>query len=204
MHKLVVVLFCLTGLTISACAVHHEPRQKTRVITQLVQTNALETGCGGLLIYYQALTELTKNELESERLILKKNLQESDNYCNQLRYVLYSMLPETEMKNDSEIEKILQSLEGRKTELQQEERQLYELLADQFAVLSEVKKGKKDDELKIEKLDSALKSEQQNSEELQGELDAAQTKLEQLKNIEKKIETREQEISTPSVDRKQP
>ena len=205
MHRVTTTVICVFVLfVLTNCAVQQEADEPGQVLTRIVDINAAESDCGGLLIYYDSLTRLTKSELEGEQEILRQNLLESKNHCNRLRFVLFSILPEAGMNNHKEIDGIMKTLVAEKNNMQRDERQVLELLSDQIELKNTLRKKIKEHEKQIKNFYTQSRSEKKTSAQLQQQVDELQTKLLQLKNIEKKINAREQEISTPSTDRKAP
>ena len=62
MHRATTTVICLFALfVLTNCALQQEADETGQVLTRIVDINAVESDCGGLLIYYQSLTKRSKN-----------------------------------------------------------------------------------------------------------------------------------------------
>lgn len=176
-------------LILSACASVNSGKQKTQKQEPVQVTNH----CAALN-YYEALVEMTTNELAQEERMLRENLNQNQSSCYQLRLVMLLMLPEAKVKDDKEAEQILDDVLYKEASLLPQDRQIARLLADQIKWRKKIRSSR-------QALKKQLKKERAASLNLLERLADTQSKLNQLKNIDKNINQREQEISTPSTDK---
>lgn len=203
MNKQFFFSICIALLMVtSGCVVERKVfmPQTEKVVTRIVERNAIESECGGLLIYYDSLTRMSEKALEKEKIITRKNLTDPGNNCDQLRFVLFSLLPESDAKNGKEVASILKGLASRKESLHRDERQLLELLSDQLELKSRLRERLNYCDLRMKSLDSALSEAQIYSGELRQELNEVELKLEKLKSIDEKHNAREQEVLIKSKE----
>lgn len=178
---------CMMLLMLSACASVISGKQQHKESVQVTNHCAV-------LNYYEALVEMTASELTQEEQMLRSNLGQNQSSCYQLRLVLLLILPEAGGKNDKEAEQLLEDVQYKEASVQPQDRQIARLLFDQI----QWRKKLRSDQQSLRK---KLKKERAASLNLLERLAEAQSKLNQLKNIEKNINKREQEISTPSTDK---
>ncbi|HID82931.1 MAG TPA: hypothetical protein EYH06_07440 [Chromatiales bacterium] len=176
-------------LTLSACASVNSGKQKVQKQEPVQVTHHC-----AVLNYYEALTEMTANELAQEKQMLRENLNYNQSSCYQLRLVMLLMLPEAGVKDDKEAEQILDDVLYKEASLLPQDRQIARLLSDQIQWRKKIRNSQ-------QALKKQLKKERAASLNLLERLADTQSKLNQLKNIDKNINQREQEISTPSTDK---
>lgn len=189
MRFFIAVLLITMLLILSACVSTKNEKQKIQQQEPVQVTN----NCA-VLNYYEALTEMTANELAQEKQMLRENLNYNQSSCYQLRLVMLLMLPEAGVKDDKEAEQILDDVLYKDASLLPQDRQIARLLSDQIQWRKKIRNSQ-------QALKKQLKKERAASLNLLERLADTQSKLNQLKNIDKNINQREQEISTPSTDK---
>ncbi len=188
----------LTGISIlmlSACMPSiakmpkSQPTQKpTPVTTTATKT---ENHCIALN-YYEALSTMSEAELMQEEKMLRENVKTIQNSCDQLHLAILMSMPSAGIKNEEESELIFIKILKQEQFLSVRERQITQLLLEQ---LQQRIKMQAEQQL----LKKQLKEERSASLKLLEKLADKESKLKQLKNIEKNINKQEQEISAPST-----
>ncbi len=149
---------------------------------------------GGLLSYYEALRMMSVEELEQEQAMLRVSLNHAEIPCDQLRLAMLLWMPEFRLNNDSETEQLLKDFFEKEKTPAIQDKQIAWLLADEVQWRKKIQSHQ-------QTLKNQLKEERAISLNLLEQLTKAQSTLKQLKNIDKNINAREQEISTPSTDK---
>ena len=150
--------------------------------------------CGGLLSYYEALRVMSVEELEQEQAMLRVSLNHTEIPCDQLRLAMLLGMPEFRLNNDSETEQLLKDFFEKEKTPAIQDKQIAWLLADEVQWRKKIQRNQ-------QTLKNQLQKERAISLNLLEQLTKAQSTLKQLKNIDKNINAREQEISTPSTDK---
>lgn len=189
MRFLIAGFSIMTLLTLSACVSVNSAKTKLQEKEPVQVTNHC-----AVLNYYEVLVEMTANELTQEERMLRENLGENQSSCYQLRLVMLLMLPGSGAKYDKEAEQILDDVQYKKASLLPQDRQITRLLSDQIQWRKKMRSSQ-------QSLRQKLKKERAASLNILERLAEAQSKLKQLKNIDKNINEKEQEISTPSTDK---
>ncbi|MCF6355450.1 MAG: hypothetical protein L3J26_10205 [Candidatus Polarisedimenticolaceae bacterium] len=150
-------------------------------------------GCGDLLGYYEAalLMESWHRKQELESLTEAWSLTREG--CDQLRLALLLSQPDTPVKERERALYLLTDLLSRSGSMEMQSLQLAQLLHSQLKQLLTR-------QTHLQELRRKLKRERAASRELLQHLTALQSQLEQLKNIEKSINEKEQAIITPSTN----
>ena len=201
------ILILLLG-ALSACApthydkpeVQHEPLQvpheNSKIQPELKGKPAKEvvSECGGMLNYYETLRLMSLTELEQGLITLRQSLNYTKDNCNRLRLAMLLGLPEFRLKNDDEAEQLLKDFLEKGRDLAIQDRQIAWLLSNEIHWRKKMKNLQ-------DLLKKQIEAEQARSLNLLKRLEEAQSKLEQLQNIDKNINAREQEISTPLTDK---
>ncbi len=147
-----------------------------------------------VLNYYETLRLMSTNELELGLIALRESVSYTEDNCSLLRLAMLLGLPEFRLKNDVEAEKLLNGFLQNGDIAYIDDRQITRWLLDEIYW----RKGNQSDQ---KLLKNQIEAEQARSFDLQKHLEKAQSKLEQLQNIDKNINAREQEISEPLMDK---
>lgn len=150
--------------------------------------------CGGLLSYYETLRMMPVEELGQELALLRVSLNYAETPCDQLRLAMLLGMPEFRFNNDIEAEQLLKVFFNSEGTPAIHDQQIAWLLLDEIQWRNKIQSDK-------QTLIKQLKAERATSTDLLVQLKKAQSKLNQLKSIDKNINDREQEISTPSTDK---
>lgn len=150
--------------------------------------------CGGLLSYYETLRMMPGEEQGQELALLRVSLNYAETPCNQLRLAMLLGMPEFRFDNDIEAKQLLKVFLNSEGTPAIHDQQIAWLLMDEI-------QWRKQRQSKRQILIKQLEEEHATSTDLLVQLKTAQSKLNQLKNIDKNINDREQEISTPSTDK---
>jgi hypothetical protein len=153
----------------------------------------VDPGCGDLLGYYEAALLMENRDREQELEILTEVWSLTRDGCDQLRLALMLSQPETPVKERERALSLLTDLLNRNDGMEMKSYQLAQLLHSQLEQLLSR-------QIHFQKLRRKLKQERAASRKLLQRLTALQSQLEQLKNIEKSINEKEQAIITPSTD----
>lgn len=143
---------------------------------------------------YEALAAMSEKELKQEEQMLRENMKTARSDCDQLTLAMLLSMPAVGVNNEEESEQIFKDILKQEQFLSAQERQIVQILLEQAQ-----RRIKMRSELKI--LKNQLKKERVASLKLLENLADTESKLNQLKNIEKDINKQEQEISTPSTDK---
>jgi len=193
MQTLLPILLLLLLSMLSACTLltHDKPQlwlqRKEKPIQPVSQ-------CGGMLSYYTALRVMSAKELDEELSRLRENVTHAQNTCDQLRLVMLLGMSKYRFKKYTEAEKLLKDIFEKEGTLAIQDKQFALLLADEI-------QWQKKTQSNQEALEKQLKKERAASLNLLERLAEAQSKLKELKSIDKNITAREQEISRPSTDK---
>ncbi|VAW88379.1 hypothetical protein MNBD_GAMMA18-1791 [hydrothermal vent metagenome] len=153
----------------------------------------VDPGCGDLLGYYEAALLMENVDREQELETLTEIWSLTREWCDQLRLALMLSQPETPVKERERALNLLTDLLNRNDGMEMKSYQLAQLLHSQLEQLLSR-------QIHVQKLKRKLKQERAASRKLLQRLTALQSQLEQLKNIEKSINEKEQAIITPSTD----
>ena len=148
----------------------------------------------GMLNYYVSVKKMTEDELKLEELLLRERLNIDKGCCHKLRLVMLLGLSEAEAKDLNETSLLIKEILHREQNLAPKDWQITQLLSDQNQWRQKM-------HVKQKSLTKQLKKERSVSFKLQKRLSETQSKLDQLKDIEKNINEKEQEISAPSTDK---
>lgn len=204
-HRRVTGLFILMPLILSACVpiISENPKLVSENPKPLYQEKPVQVAshCSALE-YYEALTVMTGDELKLEESILRENLGQDESICYHLQLVMLLALPEAGAKEDEEAEQILMGILDTLVYLAPQDRQAMQLLSDQTRWRRKIRSNQQvlKEELR-KQLEKQLKIERAVSLKLKNQLVDAQSKLKQLKEIDRNINEQEQKISTPSTDK---
>lgn len=149
--------------------------------------------CGGMLNYHETLGRMSVDELEQELSLLRRRLHLAGTVCDQLRLAMLLGEPEFRLENDAEAEQLLKNILANGESLPIQDKQVSRLLADEVLWRKKIRNDR-------QALKTQLQKERAASLKILEQLTDAQLKLKQLKNIDRNINAREQEISTPSTD----
>jgi hypothetical protein len=149
---------------------------------------------GGLLSYYEKLRMMSVEELEQEQEMLRVSLNHAEITYDQLRLAMLLWMPESRINNDTEAAQLLKNFFAKEETSAIQDKQIAGLLADELQWRKKIQDNQ-------QVLKKQLEDERAISCNLLEHLTKAQSKLKQLKNIDKNINAREQEISTPSTDK---
>jgi len=180
LFPLLLLLFWL----LSACTPIFYPKSQETPVSQ----------CGGLLSYYEVLRVMSVEELEQELTALRVSLNYTETPCDQLRLAMLLGMPEFRFNNGTEAEQLLISFLIKEETIAIHDKQIAWLLMDEIQWRHQIQSDQ-------QTLKKQLREERTISAKIQEQLEKAQSKLNQLKNIDKNINAREQEISTPSTDK---
>jgi len=191
----------LTGfivMLLSACASNpreNSPANNQEIPASMHQEVPVQTNshCDALS-YYEVLAEMTADELKQEQLLLREQLIQNENVCDPLRLVMSLGLPEAGAKDEKEASQLIKEILNGGQYLSPQDRQILRLLENHIQWRNKMR-------LNQQSLNKQLKKERDASLNLLERLAEAQSKLKQLKNIDKDINKQEQEISTPSTDK---
>ncbi|MDY0213111.1 MAG: hypothetical protein RBR06_08910 [Desulfuromonadaceae bacterium] len=150
--------------------------------------------CGGMLNYREMLSQMSVDELEQELILLRSRLNLAGTSCDQLRLAMLLGEPKFRLENDAEVEQLLKNILANEETLAIQDMQVSRLLADEVQWRKKVRNDQ-------QALEIQLQQERAASLKISEQLTDAQLKLKQLKNIDRNIDAREQEISTPSTDK---
>jgi len=150
--------------------------------------------CGGMLNYHETLSRMSVDELDQELTLLRSRLNLAGTVCDQLRLAILLGEPEFRLENDAEVEQLLKNIFAKGEALAIQDTQVLRLLADEVQWRKKIR-------IDRQTLKTQLQEERATSLEILEQLTDAQLKLKQLKNIDKNINAREQEISAPSTDK---
>ncbi len=153
----------------------------------------VDPGCGDLLSYYEAALLMENGDREQELENLTEIWSLTREGCDQLRLALMLSQPEMPVKERERALSLLTDLLNRNDGLEMKSYQLAQLLHSQLEQLLSR-------QVHVKKLGRELKQERAASRKLLQRLTTLQSQLEQLKNIEKSINEKEQAIITPSTD----
>ncbi|HBS25709.1 MAG TPA: hypothetical protein DD827_01045 [Gammaproteobacteria bacterium] len=151
------------------------------------------------LNYYDALSAMTEKELMQQQQMLRENANaikssQLNGDCNQLYLAMLLSMHATGIEYEEESEQVFQAFLKQDNYLTVQDRQIATLLLEQLQRRMEMRSD-------LQTLKQQLKKERAASLTLLKKLADKQSKLNQLKNIEKNINQQEQEISTPSTDK---
>lgn len=149
--------------------------------------------CGGMLNYHETLGRMSVDELEQEMTLLRRRLNLAGNVCDQLRLAMLLGEPEFRLENDAEAEQLLKNILALGESLSIQDTQVLRLLADEIQWRKKIRND-------WQALKTQLQEERAASLKISEQLTDAQLKLKRLKNIDRNINEREQEMSTPSTD----
>ena len=188
-------------LMLSACA--SGIREKAAVENQQIPAQA-KSHCNALS-YYETLAAMTTTELRQEQLMLHQQPGYPQNSCESLHLIMLLSFSEAgagaENKKEQETLQLLQKILYGEQDLTQQDRQIALLLVDQIQWRNKIRSNQQTLEQQLQSLKTQLKKERKASLNFLERLTELQLKLNQLKNIDKNINAREQEISTPSIDK---
>lgn len=184
-------------LMLSACA--SDIREKTAAEHQEIPVQT-KNHCNALS-YYETLAAMTTTELQQEQLMLRQQPGHPQNSCEPLHLVMLLSFSEAGAENENEALQLLQKILYGEQNFTQQNRQISLLLADQIQWRNKIRSHQRTLEKQLQSLKTQLRKERKASLNFLERLTELQLKLNQLKNIDKNINAREQEISTPSIDK---
>ena len=184
-------------LILSACA--SDIREETAVEHQQASVRT-KNHCNALS-YYETLAAMTTTELRQEQLMLRQQPGHPQNSCEALHLIMLLSFSEAGAENENEALQLLQKILYEEQDLTQQNRQIALLLTDQTQWRNKIRSHQQTLEKQLQTLRKQLKKERKASLNFLERLTELQLKLNQLKNIDKNINAREQEIITPSIDK---